>query len=177
MKKTLISATVLFAMGASMPLLANDEAANGDILGDGQSNGVFTEGALSPITSGQDASNNANTHDSFNAAVTNGFNDINSHNSTSIGEDAIVASANDLNQAVASSDMNDTVDGNKVAIDGGFTEAALSPIVNANKFTRTDANTMQSAFNNYGGIATAQQNIGSATSVTQAVVVQSNGSI
>jgi len=177
MKKTLLSITVLLAMGATLPAMAQDDAANGDILGSGQKSGVFTEGALSGVTSAQTDSNNATTSDSFNAGVTNGYNDINAHNTTAIGEDGIVASANDLNQAVASSDMNTTVDGNKVVVDGGFTEAALSPVTNANKFTRTDANTLNSAFNNYGGIASAQQNIGSASSVTQAVVVQSNGGI
>jgi len=177
MKKTLISLTVMLAMGAAAPLMAQDDALNGDILGSGQKSGVFTEGALSPVTSGQDGSNNAVTHDSFNAAVSNGYNDVNAHNTTTVGEDAIIASANDLNQAVASSDMNDTISGNKVSIDGGFTEAALSPVTNANKFDRTDANSLNSAFNNYGGVASAQQNIGSASSVTQAIVVQSNGSI
>ena len=177
MKRTLISLTVLLAMGAATPLMAQDDALNGDILGSDQKSGVFTEGALSGVTSAQEDSNNAVTHDSFNAAVANGYNDVNAHNTTTVGEDAIVASANDLNQAIASSDMNDTIDGNKVSIDGGFTEGALSPVANANTIARTDANALNSAFNNYGGVASAQQNIGSASSVTQAIVVQSNGGI
>ncbi|HGG58624.1 MAG TPA: hypothetical protein ENK26_01740 [Gammaproteobacteria bacterium] len=177
MKKTLISLTVMLAMGATAPLMAQDDALNGDINGSDQKSGVFTEGALSGITSDQENSNNAVTHDSFNAVIDNGFNDVNAHNSSAVGEDAIIASANDLNQAVASSDMNDTISDNKVSIDGGFSEGALSPVLNVNKFTRTDANSLNSAFNNYGGVASAQQNIGSASSVTQAIVVQSNGSI
>ena len=177
MKKSLLSITVLLAMGAALPAMAQDDALNGDINGSGQKAGVFSEGALSPVTSAQKDSNNSETLDSFNSSLSQGFNDVNAHDTTNIGEDGIVASANDLNQAVASSDMNTTVEDNKVVVDGGFSEGALSPVENGNSISRTDANTLNSAFNNYGGIASAQQNIGSASSVTQSVVVQSNGSI
>lgn len=181
MKKTLLATAVLLALGAPMAVFAAaDELDAGtyeyaDVIG----GGADASGVNASASEGLRNVGNIGHSGSHNLTLDNAFNDVNSDNSTTIAEDGIVAHANELNQAIASADSKLTVSGNEVVMEGAINDtSALSPIaVTVTNVGRTELNSMAGSFSNYGGIATAGQNIGSTTAVAQSVVIQSNGGI
>jgi len=197
MKKTLVTTAVALALGASFSV----QGADTDTLGasvaltSGATGGATTGGAGSAASNSPKHSYNSDNSNSLNTNITSGFNDVNSHNTTTIQEDGIVAFAQDLNQAVASSDLEHligqplgastlvgpiAVAGGNILVDNsaagttgpaGLTNTAIG-------YAHSRVNTLNNgSFNNYGGVASASQNIGNLTEVGQSVVVQSNGGI
>jgi hypothetical protein len=202
MKKTLMTTAVLFALGASFgasaqlvpPTVVPGNSDRDDQFGalDNTlvSRGVVNIGAQNPSPNTPVNSYSPILNDSLNSSLTNAYNDVNSGNNIDIAEDGNVAFAQDLDQAIAEADMSHTVGnvlstlpvglgGNYVTENSVLNVGAQNPAPNTslnNDWVKT--NTIEAgAFNNYGGLATTNQNLGSTTSVGQAVVVQSNGSI
>ena len=173
MKKVLLTTAIAVAMGMSFSAAA-DDSLNGSANASGSKAGVFTEGALSPVTLTDKNSYNKTISGSFNPRVQEGFNDVNSDNLVKVGKDGNILYANRADQAVATTDLDSTVSGNKVLVTGGFTEGALSPITNGDASTYNTSNTITGSFSGASGIAMVSQNAGHATSVQQSTVVQSN---
>ena len=99
----------------------------------------------------------------------NGFDNL-----VDIANDGNVLYANRADQAIATTDLDATVSGNKVSVTGGFTEGALSPVTNGDASTYNTSNTITGSFSGASGIAMVSQNAGHATSIQQSTVVQSN---
>ncbi len=173
MKKVLLATAIAVSMGMSFSAAA-DDALNGSINASGSKGGVFSEGASSPITLEDQNSYNKRVEGSFNPHIQDGFNDINSDNGVSIEQDGNVLYANRADQAIATTDLDATVSGNKVAVTGGFTEGALSPVTNGEASTYNTSNTITGSFSGASGIAMVSQNAGHSTSIQQSTVVQSN---
>jgi len=203
MKKTLITTAVAFALAAPFSVNAQavpptivpgnsdrDDQLNG-LDNSVTSRGVINLGAQNPAPNTPVSSYSPVLNGSQNRTFHNALNDVNSDNSVTIGEDGVVAFAQDLDQTIADADLDHTVGntlslapalgpgGNAVVENGVINVGAQNPAPNTsilNNWTKLNS-VSGGAFNNYGGIATANQNSGSTTSVGQAVVVQSNGSI
>ncbi|HGG58839.1 MAG TPA: hypothetical protein ENK26_02850 [Gammaproteobacteria bacterium] len=176
MKKVLLTTAIAVAMGMSFSASA-DNALNGSVNASGSKTGVFSEGALSPVLLTDKNSYNKEISGSFNPRVDQGFNDVNSDNSVTVGGDANILYANRADQAIATTDLDSTVSGNKVSVTGGFTEGALSPIINGDASTYDTSNTITGSFSGASGIAMVSQNAGHASSIQQSTVVQSNFSL
>jgi len=197
MKKTLMTTAVALALGASFGAQGADvDSLTAPVaLTANAQGGAGTQGAGSEAKNSAKNSYNAAADDSLNTNISSGFNDVNSHNTTTIEEDGIVAFAQDLNQAVASSDLEHLIGqpagastlvgpiaalGGNILVDnsaaGTTGPAALTNT--AIGYAHSRVNTLNNgSFNNYGGVASASQNIGNLTEVGQSVVVQSNGGI
>ncbi len=176
MKKVLLTTAIAVSMGMSFSAMA-DEALNGSINASGNQAGIFTEGALSPVTLTDKNSYNRTVTSSFSPKMLDAYNDVNSSNLVDVAGDANILFANRADQAIATTDLDSTVSGNKVSVTGGFTEGALSPITNGDASTYTTSNTINSSFSGASGIAVVSQNAGHASSIQQSTVVQSNFSL
>ena len=173
MKKVLLTTAIAVAMGASFSAAA-DNTLNGSVNASGSKSGIFTESALSPVSLADKNSYNKEISSSFNSRIQQGLNDINSDNLVGVEGDANILYANRADQAIATTDLDSTVSGNKVSVTGGFTEGALSPVTNGDASTYNTSNTITGSFSGASGIAMVSQNAGHATSVQRSTVVQSN---
>jgi len=175
MKKTLLSTAVIAGLTASFSAAAAPDILNGPDNSIGAAGGAQTVGALSPATNAPSSSYNAAVNNSLNTNLKDFANEVNTANKVDIKEDGNVIYAQDANQAVASSDLDALVSNNQVAVDGGYTKGALSPVTDEmDNNSRTTTNTISASFSGAAGVAVVSQNTGHASSIQQSTVVQSN---
>jgi hypothetical protein len=173
MKKTLLTAAVAVALGAPLAAMGSD------VIGSAQNSqnidGVLNIGAQNPAPNAPVNSYNDAINGSQNIGISEGFNEINSDNLVAITEDGNVLFAQNADQSIAQTDLDATVAGNYVVVDGVLNIGAQNPAPNTqtnNK--RTATNTIGDAFSGASGIAVISQNTGHANSIQQSTVVQSN---
>ena len=177
MKKLLLSTAVAVAMGAPFAAMgANDGDDTFASTQNSQLNdGVVNVGAQNASPNAPVNSYNDQLTNSKNTSVHEGFNDVNSQNDVAITEDGNVIHAQNANQAIATTDLDATVSGNIVTVDGVTNVGAQNPAPNTqtnNK--RVTSNTITASFSGASGISVFSQNTGHASSIQQSTVVQSN---
>ena len=181
MKKTVLSTAIVMTLGA--PIAAYSA---GDTLNIGLGPGAGAEnlligGALSNAQGAQASttytdSNNIDNSNSFNAQLAKTANDVNSDNDIVVVRDAVVAIGERGDQAVATSDLDNTVQNNIVYL-GSVRGQLVGQGAIANTTTQrahTSTNTIDAAFSGASGMTLATQNVGNAGAMAQSFVVQSN---
>ena len=196
MKKTVVATAVALALGVPLSALADtDQLDTPGAIETKGSGGAKTMGLGSKAENKAKGSYNNSLTDSANSNISSGFNDVNSNNRVTIEEDGIVSYAQDLNQAIASSDLNNVIGapggtaaapfgttglGGNMLVDNSLIGGGAQAIQSNNVvgFTRGQYNTIgNGSFNNFGGVSSTSQDLGSMAEVGQSVVIQSNGSL
>ena len=174
MKKTLLSTAVAFALGMPFSVLA--DTAQTAPVNSAQQGGAMSAGVKSPATNEPSASYNTNLNGSANINYKDVANDVNTDNATNIAQDGIVIHAQKADQAVATSDLDSTVSGNQMVVDGAYGVSGVGFLSNAQTLgpKRDTTNNISASFSGAAGVSVVSQNTGSMSSIQQSTVVQSN---